>query len=319
MGVKKNYIINFISVVLLYLVFYYFQSSGMLNNYYMSVLLLIGINIIVASSINLAVGYLGQLVLGHAGFMAVGAYTAAIFAKMVNLPPIAELLGGIVLALLLCGIISILVGIPALRLKGDYLAIVTLGTGEVIRVALLNMKITGGAVGLTGIPKYVDFTAVYVAVVICLTFLFLFVNSRHGRAILSIKEDEIAAESSGVPTTFYKVYGFMISAMIAGGGGALLAFYQRVLNPNKFTLMYSMEFFTIVVIGGMGSFTGTVLTAIFLAVLNQFLYEFEQIRLLIYAGFLAAVMIFRPTGIFGTKEFSLTKFLNKIMVRGDKK
>lgn len=319
MGVKKNYIINFISVVLLYLVFYYLQSSGMLNNYYMSVLLLIGINIIVASSINLAVGYLGQLVLGHAGFMAVGAYTAAIFAKMVNLPPIAELLGGIVLALLLCGIISILVGIPALRLKGDYLAIVTLGTGEVIRVALLNMKITGGAVGLTGIPKYVDFTAVYVAVVICLTFLFLFVNSRHGRAILSIKEDEIAAESSGVPTTFYKVYGFMISAMIAGGGGALLAFYQRVLNPNKFTLMYSMEFFTIVVIGGMGSFTGTVLTAIFLAVLNQFLYEFEQIRLLIYAGFLAAVMIFRPTGIFGTKEFSLTKFLNKIMVRGDKK
>lgn len=319
MGVRKNYIINFISVVLLYLVFYYFQSSGMLNNYYMSVLLLIGINIIVASSINLAVGYLGQLVLGHAGFMAVGAYTAAIFAKAVNLPPMAELLGGLVLALILCGIISILVGIPALRLKGDYLAIVTLGTGEVIRVALLNMKITGGAVGLTGIPKYVDFTVVYIAVVLCMTFLYLFVNSRHGRAILSIKEDEIAAESSGVPTTFYKVYGFMISAMIAGGGGALLAFYQRVLNPNKFTLMYSMEFFIIVVIGGMGSFTGTIVTAVFLAILNQFLYEFEQIRLLVYATFLAAVMIFRPTGIFGTKEFSLTKFLDKIMGRGDRK
>lgn len=319
MGVRKNYIVNFISVVLLYLVFYYFQSSGMLNNYYMSVLLLIGINIIVASSINLAVGYLGQLVLGHAGFMAVGAYTAAIFAKTANLPPMAELLGGLALALLLCGVISVLVGIPALRLKGDYLAIVTLGTGEVIRVAILNMKITGGAVGLTGIPKYVDFTVVYIAVVLCMTFLYLFVNSRHGRAILSIKEDEIAAESSGVPTTFYKVYGFMISAMIAGGGGALLAFYQRVLNPNKFTLMYSMEFFIIVVIGGMGSFTGTIVTAVFLAILNQFLYEFEQIRLLVYAAFLAAVMIFRPTGIFGTKEFSLTKFLDKIMGRGDKK
>lgn len=319
MVIKKNYIINFIAVALLYGVFYFMQEAGMLNSYYSGILILIGINIIVASSINLAVGYLGQLVLGHAGFMAMGAYSAAIFAKASNYPPMVELIGGILIAILITGVASVLVGIPALRLKGDYLAIVTLGTGEVIRVAILNMKITGGAVGLNAIPKYVDVKIVYIAVVICITFLFLFVNSRHGRAILSIKEDEIAAESSGVATTFYKVYGFMLSAMIAGMGGALLAFYQRVLNPNKFTLMYSMEFFIIVVIGGMGSFTGTIVTAVLLAILNQYLYEFEQVRLLIYAGFLAAVMIFRPTGIFGTKEFSLTGLIDKITNRGKTK
>ncbi len=310
-------IVNTVAILLLFGILYGLIASGVINGYYKGIIVLALIYVIVAASLNLAAGYLGQLALGHAGFMAIGAYTAALFAIHMNLPKYVEFVIGLILAGLVAGLFGVIIGIPALRLRGDYLGIVTLGFGEIIRIALLNLSITGGAAGLKGIPKYTGFIEIYILVVLVIAFLFMFIRSRHGRAILSIKEDEIAAESVGVNTTFYKVYGFAISAFIAGVGGGALGFYQRILDPKKFNFMFSVEFFIIVVLGGMGSITGTIIATLLLAFINAFLYEIDEWRLIIYAVTLMLMMIFRPKGIFGTYEFSLTKTLNRLMKRGE--
>jgi len=312
---KKDFLTNITALVIIYLIVGALILTGVLNGYYKGVLIVAGIYIIVAASLNLATGYLGQLALGHAGFMAVGAYSAAIFVMAVELPKAVEYLGGLIIGGIVAGLFGLLIGIPALRLRGDYLGIVTLGFGEMIRITLLNLPFTGGASGLKGIPGYKGFTETYILVIIVIAFLYAFIRSRHGRAILSIKEDEIAAESVGIPTTFYKVYGFTISAIIAGIGGAAFAFYQQLLDPNKFNFMFSVEFFIIVVLGGMGSITGTIAAALSLAIINEFLYSINELRLVIYALTLIIMMIFRPKGILGRKEFSLVKLIEKIRNR----
>ena len=304
----KDYGKNLIAVVLAFAILTVLMMTGIVNSYYKGIIIFAFINIIIASSLNLVTGYMGQMALGHAGFMALGAYAAAIFALAVDFPPIVELVVGVILGGIVAGIFGILIGIPALRLRGDYLGIVTLGFGEIIRTALLNLEITGGAAGLKKIPGYIDFNQMYILLVLVITFLFLFIRSRHGRAILSIKEDEIAAESIGIPTTFYKVYGFAISAFIAGVGGGAFAYYQRTLDPKKFTFMLSVEFFIIVVLGGMGSLTGTIIAALVLAFFSEMLHAIENLRLVIYAVILIIMMIFRPKGILGTAEFSLKRF-----------
>lgn len=304
-SVRKSYFINSIVILLSVVGVIVLGQVGVLNNYYQGILIVAGINIIAASSLNLATGYMGQLALGHAGFMAIGAYTAALFALHTDFPPMVKLVGGILLGASLAGAFGILIGIPALRLKGDYLGIVTLGFGEIIRITLYNLPFTGGAAGLKKIPKLIYVPSLYILLVLVLSFLFLFVRSRHGRALLAIKEDEIAAESVGVPTTFYKVYGFAVSAFLAGVAGGALAFFQRALDPNKFKFMLSVELFIIVVLGGMGSFTGTILAGIFLALVNEFLYQIDELRLVIYAVLLIVVMIFKPSGLLGNREFSL--------------
>lgn len=308
--VLKGYGLNLGAIVILFAVLFALVQLGVINRYYEGILVVAGIYIIVAASLNLATGYLGQLALGHAGFMAIGAYSAAMFAISVELPTGIELVGGLLIGGVMAGIFGMIIGIPALRLRGDYLGIVTLGFGEIIRICLLNIKAFGGAAGLKGIPKYIHFEQIFWIVVIVIAFLFVFIRSRHGRAILSIKEDEIAAESVGIPTTFYKVYGFVVSAFIAGIGGGALGFYQRILDPRKFNFMLSVEFFIVVVLGGMGSITGTILAALFLAFINEFLYSIDELRLVFYALALIILMIFRPEGIFGRKEFSLQKFLD---------
>lgn len=308
--VISGYIKNIIAIVILYAIVMILIKADVLNGYYIGVITLAGIYIIVAASLNLATGYLGQLALGHAGFMAVGAYSAALFAIAVDFPKYVEFIGGLIIGGIVAGIFGLIIGIPALRLRGDYLGIVTLGFGEIIRISLLNLPFTGGAAGLKGIPKYTGFTEIYILVVLVIAFLFTFIRSRHGRAILSIKEDEIAAESVGIPTTFYKVYGFVVSAFIAGIGGGALAFYQRILDPKKFNFMFSVEFFIIVVLGGMGSITGTIIAAMLLALINEFLYSIDELRLVIYALTLIIMMIFKPGGILGKREFSLIKSLD---------
>lgn len=308
MNKKKEYLRNTIAVVLVYALFFLLLKSGLVNGYMETVIGFACINIIVAISLNIATGFLGQLALGHAGFMAVGAYGAALFAKAVDLPVIPEIIASMIVGGLVAGIFGLIIGIPALRLRGDYLGIVTLGFGEMIRYTVINLKdITGGAAGLKNIPIHMDVELIFLIMILVIAFTFLFIRSRHGRAMISIRENEIAAEAVGIPTTFYKVYGFFLSAVIAGVGGSMFALYQGYLSETSFRFMFSVELLIIVVFGGMGSITGTIVAGTFLAILTQFLYAYDDLRLIIYALLLIILMIFRPDGIFGRHEFSLTE------------
>ncbi|WP_207646294.1 branched-chain amino acid ABC transporter permease [Cellulosilyticum sp. I15G10I2] len=314
----QEYGITLIGIILLYSVLLVLMATGAINGYLKGVLILIGINIIAASSLNLATGYLGQLALGHAGFMAIGAYTSALLMQMIkgsNFPTDVALMIALVIGGLMAAFCGVLIGIPALRLRGDYLGIVTLGFGEIIRIAIFNLEFTGGARGFRGYPGSINFTKIYIIVAIVLAMLFLLIRSRHGRAIVSIREDEIAAEAVGVPTTFYKIFGFATSAFFAGIAGGTLAFYQKMIDPKKFTFMYSVEIFIIVVLGGMGSLTGTVVAAVVLGILNEFLHVIDQWRLVIYSVLLVIMMIFRPEGLLGNKEFSFVGLIKWLIKR----
>ncbi|MBC7960874.1 MAG: branched-chain amino acid ABC transporter permease [Vallitaleaceae bacterium] len=310
-------------ILLLFFCLYGLLLIGVLNDYHKGVLIFIGINIIAAASLNLATGFLGQLALGHAGFIAIGAYSAAIFSKWANatlpLPDMAVFILSLLIAGAIAAVFGILIGIPALRLRGDYLGIVTLGFGEIIRISIFNLKFTGGARPYMGIPNYSGFIQIFFLVVIVLTALYLLIRSRHGRAILSIREDEIAAESVGIPTTFYKIFGFATSAFFAGIAGAAMAFKLSIIDPKKFTFMFSVEIFVIVVLGGMGSLTGTVIAAVVLGILNEFLHYVDKFRLVLYSLLLIGMMIFRPEGLFGTREFSFAGFVRKMVAKNKQK
>ena len=288
-------------------------SSGALSRAQSSVLLQIGIYIILAVSLNVSTGYLGQLPLGHAGFMAVGAYAGAIFWKSGLLPDGApSIVAGLIVAGLTASVFGVAIGIPALRLRGDYLAIITLGFGEIIRVALINLPhITGGISGLKAIPKYSTFTLVYTCAMLTCAVIHMMMNSRHGRAILAIRENEIAAESCGINTTYYKVLAFAVSAFFAGIAGALYAGNQGIITPGGFDFMASINILVIVVLGGMGSMTGSVIAAAVITALPLALQGFNNYRMIVYPILLIIVMIYRPSGLMGTHEFSLTALLEK--------
>lgn len=304
----KEYGINLAAVTIAFAIFVLAVEFKLINGYMQSVIAFAVINIIVAISLNIATGFLGQLALGHAGFMAVGAYAAGLFVKAVEMPTAVEIILALIIGGVVAGISGLIIGIPALRLKGDYLGIVTLGFGEMIRYTIINLKnITGGASGLKNIDMHMDVNIIIFIMILVVSFTFLFIRSRHGRAIISIRENEIAAESIGVPTTFYKVYGFFISAFIAGIGGACFALYQGYLSAASFKFMFSVELFIIVVFGGMGSITGTIVAGGFLAFLTQKLYDYNELRLIIYALMLIVIMIFKPGGLLGRHEFSLVK------------
>jgi branched-chain amino acid transport system permease protein len=214
---------------------------------------------------------------------------------------------------------GVVIGIPALRLRGDYLAIITLGFGEIIRVMLFNLDITGGARGLRGIPKLAGFNVVFWICVLVVAVLYAVTHSKQGRAIMSIREDEIAAEAVGIPTVNYKLLGFVLAAFFAGVGGGLYAHYMTVLDPKTFNFMRSVEILVIVVLGGMGSLTGSIIAAIGLTILPEALRSFSEYRLLLYSALLIVMMIFKPGGILGQREFSvqgLLKRLKKPVVEG---
>ncbi len=304
----RSYLINLVIILVIFGVILTLQQTGIIGRYYMGILITLLINVILTVSLNLATGFLGQLTLGHAGFMSVGAYTAALITMNIGLPtniafPISLLLGGLTAALF-----GILVGIPALRLKGDYLAIITLGFGEIIRVIILNVKFTGGARGLTGIDVLTNFPYAYFIAVITIVTMFLLIRSRHGRAIISIREDEIAAEASGINTTYYKLLGFTIAAFFAGVAGGLYAHWQSVLDATKFNFNYSIDIMVMVVLGGMGSITGSILAATLLTILPELLRDFSQYRMLIYAILLILMMLFKPSGLLGRYELSQKVF-----------
>ncbi len=219
---------------------------------------------------------------------------------------------GIFAGALAATIVGVLIGIPTLRLKGDYLAIATLGMAEIIRVVFLNLDITNGAAGLNGIPRYANWLWLYLFTIAAILFINNFIRSSYGRACISIREDEIAAESMGINTTKYKVMAFAVGAFFAGVAGALYSSYFYFLKPDLFGFLKSIDILVIVVLGGLGSITGSVLAAILLAVLTTFLQAFTEVRMIIYALLLVIIMIFRPQGILGTKEITdLFKFRRK--------
>jgi branched-chain amino acid transport system permease protein len=307
----------------------HFTIAPLINPYYFTIIMYAGINIVLAVSLNLVNGFTGQFSMGHAGFMSVGGYIAAYLTTTLAAasPGLMESAAGSTLvflvALLLGGLgasaVGYLVGLPSLRLKGDYLAIVTLGFGEIIRVIILNISAIGGARGMPNIPALSSFGWVYTFVAFTVFVVWRLVNSAHGRAFLSVREDEIAAEAMGVNTTRAKVRAFVIGAFFAGVAGGLFGHYLRYLNPQTFDFNRSFEIIIMVVLGGMGSVTGSVLAAIFLTVIREALRPLQEItkldfRMVIYALMLIVLMLTRPNGIMGTRE--MTDFFKKKNKKG---
>ncbi|NLF28706.1 MAG: branched-chain amino acid ABC transporter permease [Clostridiales bacterium] len=301
----SRYLLNVASSAALCLVLVYLSVSRAVTPYTSSLIVQIGFNIILAVSLNLAAGFLGQLPLGHAGFMSVGAYAAALFTKSMDLPAMVEFPIGIALGAVVAFLFGIVIGLPALRLKGDYLAIITLGFAEIIRVVINNLEFTGGAIGLRGIPRYSTIAWSFVFVFVTIYAISSLIRSRHGRAILSIREDEIAAEASGISTTYYKVIAFAISAAFAGVAGGLYAHTIGILLPANFGFMKSAEVLVMVVLGGLGSILGSVISATVLTILPELLRGFKEYRMIVYALVLILVMIFKPSGLCGRYDFSL--------------
>ncbi len=289
------------------------------NPYHFQILMLIGINVVLAVSLNLVNGFTGQFSIGHAGFMAVGAYASAMFTIKLGQPMVASMHGvplpvaqglALLMALVAGGLLAAaagwLVGLPSLRLRGDYLAIVTLGFGEIIRVVILNVDVIGGARGLPGIPAYATFFWVFGAVAAVIALARNLAHSSHGRALFAIRDDEVAAEALGVDTTSYKVLAFVLGAFFAGVAGGLFAHFLSYLNPSSFTFLKSIEVIAMVVLGGMGSISGSVIAAIVLTLMPEVLRSLKDNRMVIYALMLIVLMITRPQGLMGTRELSLS-------------
>lgn len=306
---KKNFLI--LGVILLtFAIVQGLISVGIISSFYEITIATICINTILAVSLNLVTGFTGQFSLGHAGFMSIGAYVCALVTMQYD--SVGGFLLGTLAGALAATIVGVLIGIPTLRLKGDYLAIATLGMAEIIRVVFLNLEITNGAAGLSGIPRYTNWFWMYFFVVLTIVLINNFIRSSYGRACISIREDEIAAESMGINTTKYKVMAFAIGAFFAGVAGALYSSYFYFLKPNIFGFLKSIDILVIVVLGGMGSITGSVIAAALLAVLTTFLQSFTEVRMILYALLLVVIMIFRPQGLLGTKEITdLFKFRKK--------
>lgn len=300
----KN-IVALVGIVLLYAVVQGLIVTDIMPPFYKLTLILVMIYIILATSLNLINGITGQFSIGHAGFMALGAYVSAIVTTIHHGPLFLGLLIGAVVAALA----GLLVGLPTLRLNGDYLAIATLGFGEIVRIIFLNMDYVNGAAGFT-LPSKITWTWAYVLMVISVVIMRNFITSTHGRACISIRENEIAAESMGVNTTKYKVMAFTMGAFFAGLAGGIYANYMYIIQPMTFNFLLSFNILVMIVLGGLGSMTGGILGAIVMTVLSALLASIPEWRNVITAVLMVVMMIFRPTGILGTKEFSLS-FLGK--------
>lgn len=308
-----------------------------IDPYYYTILIYIGINIILASSLNLINGFTGQFSLGHAGFMAIGGYLsislstyfAPFFGNLFGTGVFGEnmtFLTVMILGGLAAAVIGLLVGVPSLRLKGDYLAIVTLGFSEIIRVLIQGMDVIGASQGYRGVyqysngvkslqmldntqdsfifygvPKYTNFFWTFFIAAFIVYFIFNLINSTYGKGFLAVKDDEVAAESMGINTTKFKVIAFVSGAFFAGVAGALYGHFNLYLNPEDFNFLKSVEIVAIVILGGMGSIPGVIIAAIILTILPELLRGISEYRMIVYALLLIIMMLTRPQGIFGAK------------------
>lgn len=277
--------------------------SDQFNRYYLGIIVDIGINIILAVSLNLINGHTGQFSLGHAGFMAVGGYTAAKF-SLVCSPMVPESLRPVLFLValglggLLAAVAGLGVGIPTLRLRGDYLAIVTLGFGEIIRVIAQNMESVGAASGLKGIPKYTTLGWTFALAAVTIYVVAALVNSTYGRGFIAVSDDEVAASSMGINPVRYKVTAFVTGAFFAGVAGGLYAHHKQFLSPTGFDFLKSIDIVVMVILGGMGRTVGVVIAAVLLTLLPEVLREFAEYRMIIYSLLIICLMIARPQGLF---------------------
>lgn len=280
--------------------------SGRYNPYYLDIAVTCGINITLAVSLNLINGYTGQFSLGHAGFMGVGAYVAAVLTTTFGaallsvfggqewlLFAIALLAGGCAAALT-----GLVVGVPSLRLKGDYLAILTLGFGEIIRVLLQNIDAVGGARGLAGIPSYTSLAWTFAIAALTIYVVWAMVHSTWGRGFIAVADDEIAAEAMGINTTRYKIIAFLVGAFFAGVAGGVYAHFRQYIAPQGFGFDKSVEIVVMVILGGMGNMPGVILAAILLTLAGEALREFGDLRMIFYSILIVVLMILRPQGLF---------------------
>jgi branched-chain amino acid transport system permease protein len=280
--------------------------SDSYNPYFLDIAVTCGINITLAVSLNLINGYTGQFSLGHAGFMAIGAYAAAMLTTSFG-ATLLPLLGNqqwllLALALLAGGlaaaIAGFIVGVPSLRLKGDYLAIVTLGFGEIIRVVLQNIDAVGGPRGLIGIPAYTNLFWAYGLAAVAVYVVWTMVNSTYGRGFIAVADDEIAAEAMGINTTRYKITAFLVGAIFAGLAGGVYAHFKQYIAPQGFGFDRSIEIVVMVILGGMGNTAGVIIAAILLTVLGEWLRQFGDLRMILYSLLIIVLMILRPQGLF---------------------
>ncbi len=300
----------FILVLLGFFILEGLTSAGIIDPFYEITVVNIFINIILAVGLNLIVGFSGQLSLGHAGFMAIGAYSTGVILKM--MPSTTGFIVSILAGMILAAVAALIVGVPTLRLKGDYFAIATLGASEIIRVAILNLPdLTNGAVGISGILRIVDWRFAYFAAALTVLVIVNYIRSSPGRVTIAIREDEIASESLGIRTTLYKNLAFLIGAMSAALAGSIHASYFGVINPGQFTFNKSIDVLIIVVFGGIGSVTGSIVAAVLLGIINVYLQNFGALRMIIYALVLILIMLFRPSGLMGNIEFSLSRLLKR--------
>lgn len=302
--IRKQDLLILVICMVIFAVVEVLLDQEIIDPYWEANIILTLINVILAVSLNLINGYTGQFSIGHAGFLAVGAYVGAIMTVKLELPFVVALLAGTAAA----AVLGFLIGIPTLRLNGDYLAIATLGLGEIIRISILNIDYVGGASGFMGIPRITSFPWAFGVTVLTIFFIKNFKNSSYGRSCLAIRENEIAAETMGIDTTKYKVLAFTIGAAFAGTAGVLFSHYYYIAHPASFTFMRSFDILTMVVLGGLGSMTGAITGAVALTGISAALADYPEWRMVIYSITLIVLMLNRPQGIMGSKELSFKMF-----------
>ncbi|MHC1721740.1 MAG: branched-chain amino acid ABC transporter permease [Aminipila sp.] len=283
--------------------------------YIEGILILVGINLMVVLGLSLLTGFTGLFSFGHAGFMAIGAYVSAICTMNYNIPFYAALLIGGIAAM----VASLFIGYFTLNLKGDYFCIATLGFGEAVRLIFDNLQFFGGARGLPGIPLDTTLTNVIVINIIGIAAMAFLIKSKHGRNMIAIREEELASQAIGINVFSYKMTSLAISALYAGIGGALWAHYLGFIQPLMFQLTKSTEMTIMVIFGGLGSITGSVVGAFILTFLPELLREFAQWRLVVYGAAVIIIMITRPQGMLGGMEFSLRGIIRFFKKFGSKK
>ena len=276
--------------------------------YVKGILILSGINLMAVLGLSLLTGFTGLFSFGHAGFMAIGAYAAAFIGVNLGLPLIVSLLAGGLVA----GIVSLFIGRFTLKLKGDYFCIATLGFGEAIRLVLDNVQVFGGARGWPGIPIRIDLWNVVLINLAGIVFMISLVNSRHGRNMIAIREEELAAKTIGIDTFRYKMISLFTSAVYAGIAGGLVGYYTGFLQPKMFGMTKSTELTIIVIFGGIGSVSGSVLGALLLTALPELLRAFALWRLVAYGVAVIFIMISRPEGLMGGKEITFRGILRAV-------
>lgn len=306
-SLKKFGIYVVVSIVI-FAILSFVINQNIIDQYGTRIIILICINVILALSVNLILGFTGQFTIGHSAFMAIGAYASAMLTIKLNLPFIVALLGGGIVA----GLIGFIIGIPTLKLKGDYLAITTLGFCQIVVVIIQNIPQLGGAQGLTGIPPKTTFAWTFFAMIVTILIIYNIVHSSQGRAMISVREDEIAAEAMGINTTKYKIMAFVIGSFLAGFAGGLYSHYMMYIEPTTFNFLKSVDFITYVVLGGIGSIPGCIVSTAVLTYLPEGLRGFGDLRMVIYPVLLIVIMILNAKGI------SPSKLLKRKTRGGDK-